>query len=145
MPETNTPAPALPEGTTLWNIQTQAPEWIPLHQVKSRLLSGSHRTYAGSDVSVTAGIGGEGTLPADKAAVAVAGGATPTHSEAFRDLAAREAAQEHEFDNAGDKALAVADGVVSGLSAGLLEGIPGSNDYAALIREKRGEYHSGYK
>lgn len=133
------------EGTTLWNIQTQSPEWIPLSQVKSRLATGSHRSYAGSDVPLTQGIGGETQLTPEKAAVAVAGGATPTHSEAARDAKVREQAQENEYDNAGDKALAMANGLVSGLSGGLLEGIPGGSDYTRIEHERRQEYHPNYK
>lgn len=143
MPQAQVPAP--PEGTTLWNIQTQSPEWVGLDQVQARLKSGSHRAYAGSDVSLTAGIGGEGSLSPEKAAVAVAGGATPTHTEAERGAKAREEAFSREYDNAGDKALAIADGLVSGLSGNLLEGIPGGSEYGRIQAEKRQEEHPGYK
>lgn len=144
--QTPAPAPApKQEGTSLWNIQTQSPEWVPLDQVKGKLSAGSHLAYAGSTVGVQPGIGAEGALAPEKAAVAVEGGATASHSEAFRELAARKAAHEREFDNAGDKALAVADGVVSGLSAGILQGVPAGSDYLELIREKRGDFNAGYK
>lgn len=133
-----------PEGTSLWNIQTQSPEWVPLDQVKSKLSAGTYRTYAGSDVLVQSGVGAEGSYTPQAAATAVAGGATPTHTEPYRDVEARKKEFANQFDNAGDKALTVVDGLVSGLSGGLLEGIPGGG-LSEIEREKRGEVNPGYK
>lgn len=142
-PDNTTPAPVA-EGTSLWNLQTQKPEWIPLTQVKSRLSSGAYKTYAGSAVPVQAGIGGEGELNPVSAATAVEGGATPTHTEAFRDLEARQSEFSRQYDNAGDKALAYLDGVTSGLSGGLLDGVPTTSKYNAIERSKRIEEHPNY-
>lgn len=132
------------EGTSLWNIQTQSPEWIPLSLVRGKLASGAYRTYAGSDVTVTAGIGGPGSLSPEKAVTAVTAGAQPVATEP-RDVKAREEEYARQFDNAGDKALTLADGVVSGLSGGLLPGLPTGSDLGAGERAKRGEVNPGYK
>lgn len=147
MPAPQAPIPAAPsvEGTSLWNIQTQAPEWVPLHLVRDKLNSGSYRAYAGSDVTAQSGIGGEASLSPEKGATAVAGGATPTHTEPARGASVRAEAWSREYDNAGDKALAVADGLVSGLSGNLLEGIPGGGALGSIEAEKRREEHPGYK
>lgn len=133
------------EGTSLWNLQTQKPEWIPLHLVKSRLASGAYKTYAGSAVPVVAGIGGEGQMSPEAASTAVAGGATPTHTEAFRDLEARDREFSQAYDNAGDKALAYLDGVTSGLSGGLLDGVPTTSKLGDIERKKRLEEHPNYE
>lgn len=145
MPDSVAPVPAVPatEGTPLWNIQTQSPEWIPLAQVKHKLAAGTHRSYAGSAVPVAAGIGGEGALEPGLAESAVAGGATVTHSESARDALARDAALKNSYDNAGDKALAMVDGLVSGLSGNLVDGLP-TGAYGKIEKEKRQEYHPGY-
>jgi hypothetical protein len=111
-------------GTSLWNIQTQSPEWVQLPQVKSKLASGVYRTYAGSDVTTQAGIGSEGAQAPEAAAVSIAGGATPTNTQEFREAATRVQEFSRQYDNAGDKALAFVDGTVSGLAGGLLEGLP---------------------
>lgn len=138
------PVQPTPDGTTLWNIQTQSPEWIPFAQIQGKLGTGAYRSYAGSDVPVVPGIGGEAALTPAKAATAVEGGATPTHSEAFRDSKVRDELLRQQYDNAGDKALAFVDGTVSGLSGGLLEGIPGNSVLGNIAHEKRQEYHPGY-
>lgn len=143
----DTPTPAAPEreGTSLWNIQTQAPEWVPLHEVKSRLASGTYKSYSGSDVALKPGTGGEGQYSPEEAATQVEGGTTVTHGEDARNKAARGKAIEQAYDNAGDKALAVADGFVSGLSGGLLEGVPGGSKYEELEAALRTEHNPGYK
>lgn len=133
-----------PEGTSLWNVQTQSPEWVPLNDVQGKISSGSYRTYAGSDVTYTQGIGEEVSAPPQEASTAITGGAIPTHTEAKRGAVAREAAHTASFDSAGERALAVADGVVSGLSGGFVEGLSGS-DYMNLVRAKRDEAHGNYK
>lgn len=133
------------EGTSLWNLQTQKPEWVPLDQVKARLSSGAYKSYAGSQVPVQQGIGGEASLSPEAAATAVAAGATPTHSESARDLESRNKQWSDQYDNAGDKALAYVDGLVSGLSGQLLEGVPRLDAYGKLTSEKNREENPGYK
>jgi hypothetical protein len=145
VPETQVQAPTQSEGTSLWNIQTQRPEWVPLGMVRNKLTSGAYRTYAGSEVPLVQGIGGEGALSPTDAASAVAGGATPTHSEAFRDLEARKTEYSRQFDNAGDKALAFADGVIGGLSADLVDTSTFGNKYDKLAAEKNKEENSTYE
>lgn len=144
-PVADVQAPVQAEGTSLWNIQTQKPEWVPLGMVRTKLASGVYKTYAGSDVPVAPGIGGEGALNPVAAATAVAGGATPTHTEAFRDLEARKEDYARQFDNAGDKALAVADGVLGGLSADLLDVDTFAGKYGKLVTEKNREENAGFR
>lgn len=80
-----------------------------------------------------------------QAATAVEGGAAVTHTESFRDLESRQAQFEQQYDNAGDKALALTDGLVSGLAGGLVDGIPTTSAYGELERTARGEFHPNYK
>jgi hypothetical protein len=138
------PAP-IPDGTPLWNLQTQAPEWVPLSQVRAKLGSGAYRQYGGSTVGVQPGIGGETSLDPVQAATAIAGGATQVHNEAFRDAEARTREFAEQYDNAGDKALAFVDGTVSGLSGGLLDGLPAQSKFREIERAKNQEENSGYK
>jgi hypothetical protein len=151
MPDNSTPVdpglsqPVQTEGTSLWNLQTQKPEWVPLGMVRTKLSSGGYRTYAGSDVPVEPGIGGEASLDPTSAATAVSAGATPTHSEPFRDLEARKTDYSRQFDNAGDKALAFTDGILGGLSADLLTTDTLGNKYTKLTAEKNREENSTYE
>ena len=137
-----------PQGTPLWNLQTQQPEWMTLDRVPGALASGAYKEYAGSAVTVKAGIGGEGAMSPSQAAAALAGGAVRTESGAQRSLAARKQAQLDSFDNSGDKALAFADGVVGTLSGGIVDGVPLAGPGTKLQEEARalrGQVNSGYK
>jgi hypothetical protein len=140
------PAPEPQDGTALWNIQTQAPEWVPLSEISTRLKSGAYREYAGSDVTVRSGIGGEQSLSPGAAGVALAGGAQTTTTSGERASRAAQAQIEGAYDTAGDKALALTDGLVSGLSGDLLEGVPtGDSITAQFERSMRDKVHPGYK
>lgn len=139
-------APPPQSGTVLWNLQTQAPEYVPLDSVQASLAAGTHRTYAGSDVSVQAGIGAPGALSPQAAKTALTAGATAVTDQGSRLAAASEKAQAEAYDNAGDKALALADGFVSGLSGDLLDGVPvGDSVLGQHEREMRGKVNPGYK
>lgn len=133
-------------GTTLWNLQTQTPEWVPLSAAQEKLASGGYREYGASGVNVAQGIGGPGIQSAAQAAHTIAAGGTVVDTRAQEALKSRQAATLATFDNSGDKALAVADGFVSGLSGGILEGVPVSdNILATAARETNSRANSGYK
>lgn len=129
-----------PQGTVLWNLQTQAPEYVPLTSVKSALAAGTHRTYAGSEVDVQSGIGAPGALDPQVAQTTLATGGRVVSTSGANLAAGSVETQRRAYDNAGDKALALADGFVETLSGDLLGGLPTSGsplgEHERTMRDK---------
>lgn len=135
-----------PHGTVLWNLQTQAPEYVPLSAVQASLAAGTHRTYSGSEVEVQSGIGAAGALSPQAAQTALAGGGMQVSTTGARLAAGSVEEQRRAYDNAGDKALALADGFVETLSGNLLDGVPvGDSVLGQHEREMRGKVNPGAK
>ncbi len=124
------------QGTVLWNLQTQSPEWVDFDDVSKALSSGQYRAYSGSTTNVEQGIGGEAALDPEQAATAVAGGGVATGSEAARGAIAAHEDNLARHSGIGDKALALASHAVSAVSGGLLKGIPGEDPEERALREE---------